>query len=241
MASTPGASARRCRWRAAGIPPLSGKARFCVFSARRIEKTPKTGMPQASYRVRVMKMHVDDHAQSGAAGAEECPAAAAVALAEELLRDSIERTTSGRGGPDGAGRPADREPAGQGAEHADDGPDVPEQARRRAPRRGGASILSQVGIGEGFGLWDRLQLHAGAFGSRVMPDFVMAMVRKRLRDESRDVILSAEEPDLTEFLRKRGERGGAGEPQPARRGGARRGGGRAAGWTRCSRCSSGRT
>ena len=69
--------------------------------------------------------------------------------------------------------------------------------------RGWRSILMQVGIGKGFRFWDRLQLRVGAAASKYLPATVMTLVRKRLRSEARDVILSAEEPHLTDHLASR--------------------------------------
>ncbi|MCP4848820.1 MAG: bifunctional proline dehydrogenase/L-glutamate gamma-semialdehyde dehydrogenase [Verrucomicrobiaceae bacterium] len=69
--------------------------------------------------------------------------------------------------------------------------------------KGWRAILKQVGIGEGFGLWDRMQLRVGAAASKYLPAVVMDLVRKRLRNEARDVILSAEEPNLTDHLASR--------------------------------------
>ena len=69
--------------------------------------------------------------------------------------------------------------------------------------KGWRAILKQVGIGEGFGFWDRMQLRVGAVASKYLPGVVMDLVRKRLRNEARDVILSAEEPNLTDHLASR--------------------------------------
>ena len=69
--------------------------------------------------------------------------------------------------------------------------------------KGWRAILKQVGIGEGFGFWDRMQLRVGAEASKYLPGVVMDLVRKRLRNEARDVILSAEEPNLTDHLASR--------------------------------------
>ena len=69
--------------------------------------------------------------------------------------------------------------------------------------KGWRAILKQVGIGEGFGFWDRMQLRVGAAASKYLPGVVMDLVRKRLRNEARDVILSAEEPNLTDHLASR--------------------------------------
>ena len=69
--------------------------------------------------------------------------------------------------------------------------------------RGWRAVLGRVGIGKGFGLWDRLQFRLGAAASKYLPAMVMDMVRKRLRREARNVILSAEEPSLTDHLASR--------------------------------------
>lgn len=126
----------------------------------------------------------------------------AVALAETLLADSLQQTT--------ASETAHMERVGQLVQSPrakslsmlmTDRLFRSREASRTA--KGWRAILNQVGIGEGFGWWDRLQLRAGAMGSRILPDVVMSMVRRRLRNEARDVILSAEEPNLTEHLARR--------------------------------------
>ncbi len=123
----------------------------------------------------------------------------AVALAEELLKKSLELTT-----PE---ETAQMERVGQLVQS----PQAKSLSMLMTDRlfrssaagrtaKGWRAILSQVGIGDGFGFLDRVQLHLGAFGSMILPDLVMELVRKRLRNEAKDVILSAEEPQLTNHI-----------------------------------------
>lgn len=130
---------------------------------------------------------------------EDAVAAEAVAMAEALLKKSLELTTSEE--------MAQMERVGQLVQSTEakslsmlmtDRLFRSNAADRTA--KGWRAILDQVGIGNGFGFMDRMQLHLGAFGSRILPDVVMDLVRKRLRNEAKDVILSAEEPQLTNHI-----------------------------------------
>ena len=121
-----------------------------------------------------MKMHVDDHAHSCAPGTKNDLAEQVAALAEELLKDSIERTTAAESAQMArVGQLIESPPAKALSMLMTDRMFRSSKASRTA--KGWRSTLSQVGIGEGFGAWDRLQLHAGALGSKVLPGFVMAM------------------------------------------------------------------
>ena len=74
---------------------------------------------------------------------------------------------------------------------------------------GWRGLLRRFGISEGFAAVDRLMLRLGAFASRILPWPVIAAVRHRLRDESDQVILPAEDPALSRYLdqrRRDGER-----------------------------------
>ena len=148
-----------------------------------------------------MKMPSEIHNEFAAAVMDD-PADEVVLLAEALLRDSLERTTRGEAAQmSRLGQLIESPQAKALSMLMTDRMFRSRNAERTA--RGWRSILCQVGSWDGFGLWDKLQLHAGSMGSRVLPAFVMAAVKKRLRDESREVILSAEEPALTEFLKMR--------------------------------------
>ncbi len=68
---------------------------------------------------------------------------------------------------------------------------------------GWRGLLRRFGIGEGFAPIDRMMLRLGAFGSRILPWPVIAAVRHRLRDESDEVILPAEDPALSRYLDQR--------------------------------------
>lgn len=72
---------------------------------------------------------------------------------------------------------------------------------------GWRGLLRRFGIGAGFAPIDRLMLHLGAFGSRIVPGMVIAAVRAKLRQESSEVILPAEDPALSDYLRRRREEG----------------------------------
>ena len=79
------------------------------------------------------------------------------------------------------------------------------QASRAA--KGWRNILCEIGIGSGFEYNDRLLLRVGAFVSKIFPTQVMSAVRSRLQRESRGVILPAEEPALTHYLNARRHEG----------------------------------
>ncbi len=68
---------------------------------------------------------------------------------------------------------------------------------------GWRALLRRFGLPQGFGLGGRALLGLGALGSYLFPDLVMAAVRRRLRDESKSVILPAEDAELTAYLRRR--------------------------------------
>lgn len=61
-------------------------------------------------------------------------------------------------------------------------------------------LLERCGGGDGFPVIDRFLLRLGALGSRVLPKLVVGAVRRRLRKESADVILAAEQAPLTRHL-----------------------------------------
>ena len=137
---------------------------------------------------------------------DDAVAEEAVALAESLLKKSLELTTSEES--------AQMERVGQLVQS----PEAKSLSMLMTDRlfrssaadrtaKGWRAILNQVGIGDGFGFLDRVQLHLGAFGSRILPDVVMELVRKRLRNEAKDVILSAEEPQLTNHIGTRRSEG----------------------------------
>lgn len=65
---------------------------------------------------------------------------------------------------------------------------------------GWRNILCRIGVGRGFAFFDRVLLRLGAFGSRFFPSLTMRAVKDRLRKESSDVILSAGEPRISEYL-----------------------------------------
>jgi RHH-type proline utilization regulon transcriptional repressor/proline dehydrogenase/delta 1-pyrroline-5-carboxylate dehydrogenase len=136
---------------------------------------------------------------SPAPASDDALAQEAVALAESLLTESLQITTPAE--------TAQMERVGQLVQS----PQAKSLSMLMTDRifrsstagrtaKGWRAILSQVGIGEGFGFWDRMQLRVGAAASKYLPGVVMNLVRKRLRNEARDVILSAEEPNLTDHL-----------------------------------------
>ncbi len=80
-----------------------------------------------------------------------------------------------------------------------------DEAARAA--RGWRGLLRRFGIGAGFAPLDRLMLRLGAFGSRIFPAMVIAAVRSKLRRESSEVILPAQDPALSDYLRQRRQEG----------------------------------
>jgi len=72
---------------------------------------------------------------------------------------------------------------------------------------GWRGLLQRFGTGEGFSPFDRTMLRLGAIGSRVLPRPVIAAVRHRLRNESEEVILPAEDPALSDYLERRRSEG----------------------------------
>ena len=69
--------------------------------------------------------------------------------------------------------------------------------------KGWRAVLSRFGVPRGFGWLDRAMLRAGAFASLLVPAIVMAAVQRRLRHDSRGVILPAESAPLAKFLAER--------------------------------------
>ncbi len=64
-------------------------------------------------------------------------------------------------------------------------------------------LLERMGLPRGFSWLDRLMLRMGAAASRVLPAFVMRAVQRRLKKDSRGVILPAEEPAFSRYLAER--------------------------------------
>ena len=149
-------------------------------------------------------MHSDlaDPPASTTPACDDPVAKEAVALAEALLRDSLQITTSAETEQMArVGQLVESPQAKSLSMLMTDRLFRSSRAKRTA--KGWRAILKQVGIGEGFGFWDRIQLRVGAAASKYLPSVVMDLVRKRLRDEAQDVILSAEEPTLTDHLTSR--------------------------------------
>lgn len=65
------------------------------------------------------------------------------------------------------------------------------------------AILRRFGLPQGFGWADRALMRLGAAGSRLVPGLVMGAVRRRIRHESRGVILPGEPEELGRFLADR--------------------------------------
>ncbi len=153
-----------------------------------------------------MRGQLEDRLSAADAAVETDPGEEAVTLAEKLLRESLAATTPAEAASMARVARLVESPRAKALSMLM----TDRLARSSDPVRAAQawrSILSQIGIGEGFGWWDRLQLRAGYFASMLLPGLVMGAVRRRLRAESHGVILSAEEPDLTSFLRKRGREG----------------------------------
>jgi len=133
---------------------------------------------------------------------DEAVAHEAVALAESMLQESLEVTTPAENTQMKRVGQLVRSPRAKSLSMLmTDRLFRSSTAGRTA--KGWRAILNQVGIGEGFGLWDRMQLRLGAMASMFLPGTVMHLVRRRLRNEARNVILSAEEPHLTDHLANR--------------------------------------
>lgn len=78
--------------------------------------------------------------------------------------------------------------------------------RSRIPARaadGFRHLLQEVGIPSGLSGTDRLALMGAAAASRVLPGAVLRALQRRLRGESRGVILPAEDRPLTRYLERR--------------------------------------
>ncbi len=68
-------------------------------------------------------------------------------------------------------------------------------------------LIRRCDGGAGFGTMDRWLLRLGALGSRIFPGWVMNQVRARLRAESREVILDADDGALADHLAARATSG----------------------------------
>ena len=130
----------------------------------------------------------------------------AVVVAEELLKKSLELTTAAETIQMGRVGQLVQSPQAKSLSMLMTDRLFRSSAAQRTAK-GWRAILNQVGIGDGFGFLDRVQLHLGAFGSMILPDLVIELVRKRLRNEAKDVILSAEEPQLTNHIGMRRSEG----------------------------------
>lgn len=64
-------------------------------------------------------------------------------------------------------------------------------------------LLQRMGLPRGFSVLDRFMLRSGAAVSRFFPGLVMRAVQRRLRKDSRDVILPAEEAPFSRYLAER--------------------------------------
>lgn len=130
------------------------------------------------------------------------PALAACALAENLLRQSLARRTRAE--------TARMERVARLIAHPE-AKQLTLLMTDRVSRCGNSSrtarmwrgLLDRFGNGGGFAPADRLLFRLGKFGSHFLPGVVMAAVARRLRGESRGVILEAEHAPLTRHLAKR--------------------------------------
>ena len=134
------------------------------------------------------------------------PAELAVQLAESLLRHTLEvRTESEAEHMERVARLIDH-PASKSLSMAMTDRLFRSRWSTRTARAW-RQLLRQFETGGGFPLLDRILLQLGAFGSRLLPQPVIAAVRQRLRSESETVILPAEDPALTRYLRQRRQDG----------------------------------
>ena len=65
------------------------------------------------------------------------------------------------------------------------------------------AMTKRFGIGDGFSAVDRFLIRLGCFASRFVPGLVIPAVQNRLRAESRDVILPAEDKALARYIEMR--------------------------------------
>ncbi|MEA3054975.1 MAG: RHH-type transcriptional regulator, proline utilization regulon repressor / proline dehydrogenase, partial [Actinomycetota bacterium] len=65
------------------------------------------------------------------------------------------------------------------------------------------SLLAEHGAPAFAGATDRALLRVGAAASRVAPALVMPLVRRRIRNETSNVIISAHDPELREHIAAR--------------------------------------
>ena len=127
---------------------------------------------------------------------------AAVALAEKLLRAATEQRTAEEGARARLMTRLISDPAAKALSMAMTDRIIRSTDPVRAAQ-GWRAVLSRFGVPHGFGWSDRAMLRAGAMASRILPAVVMAAVRKRLRHDSRGVILPAESAPLARYLAAR--------------------------------------
>ena len=134
------------------------------------------------------------------------PAEEAVQLAEELLRSALRQTSFAEAARMKRVNGMIDDPAAKNLSllmtdrlgRSDDYPRVARSWRR---------LLDRFELGDGFSLGDRCLLKLAAFASRFFPGLVMKSIRKRLRNESRGVILPAESHLLKSYLSSRRKTG----------------------------------
>ena len=126
----------------------------------------------------------------------------AVKLAAELLRASRDHETS-----------EERENSSRMARMMEDIPGkkftiamADQVLRMHKPRRSASrlgSLLGEYGLPKYFGFLDRLLLWFGTLLARLVPGFVMPLVKKRVRSDSAHVIISAEDDKFPDYVAKR--------------------------------------
>ncbi|MEZ5256601.1 MAG: hypothetical protein R2705_06840 [Ilumatobacteraceae bacterium] len=80
-----------------------------------------------------------------------------------------------------------------------------ESASRSAKRL--AAVVDRPGALDGLGAIDRVLLRAGALAAPRLPALVMPLVKRRIRAETRGVVLPADEPELGRYLSRRSGQG----------------------------------
>jgi RHH-type proline utilization regulon transcriptional repressor/proline dehydrogenase/delta 1-pyrroline-5-carboxylate dehydrogenase len=129
-------------------------------------------------------------------------ALATMALAENLLHAALEQRTAKESAQAGRMTGLISDPAAKALSMAMTDRIIRSADAGRAAK-GWRAVLSRFGVPRGFGWLDRAMLRTGAFASHILPRTVMAAVRRRLRHDSRGVILPAEPAPLAKYLAAR--------------------------------------
>lgn len=124
---------------------------------------------------------------------------AAVTLAETLLRKALEQRTAEESAQAKQMTGLISDPAAKALSMAMTDRIIRSSDAPRAAK-GWRAVLARFGVPRGLGWTDRALLRAGALASRGFPAVVMSAVQRRLRHDSRGVILPAEPAPLAKYL-----------------------------------------